>query len=278
MRRVHGTVLLTVCGMGGCAGTHEAAPPLVVQAPTVPITVVQSAAEGPPVEPAPARVAASASTPQQQAPAWREVFPHVQVHAGEKAVRFDGLVPIDAHDEKSPWVFLEVAVCTPDTKEHEALVMTQAKAANVHAALLLVGLEPGHPGRWKFENDQLVPIAPEGPRVKVAISFKDGAGVERTYSPEEMVVNAHDASRFGSKRPGHWVFAGSQIIKRMGKEFYDADPAGTLVGLTTFGSETVAWSEMISHEAAIEEPAWIADARTVPPAGTPVTVTITPAE
>jgi hypothetical protein len=253
---------------------------MVVQAPPAEIRVVEPAIE-PPATPAPAPAGAAkspeASAPSE-APAWREVFPHVQVHTGEKALRFDGFVPIDAHDPVTPIVYLEVAVCTTDTKEHEALVVTQAKAANVHAALLLVGLEPGHPGKWKFENDRLVPIAPEGPAVAVTISFKDAQGIERSLTPQEMVVHERDKRHFGEARPGRWVFAGSQIVKRMGKEFYDADPAGTLVGLTTFGSETVAWSEMISHEATLEEPVWIADAATVPAAGTPVIVTIRKAE
>lgn len=239
--------------------------PTVVEAPPVQIRVVEPAA-APPVEPAPAAEPAAVG--------FREVFPNVQLDAQARAVRFEGVVPIDAHDVNAPWVFLEVVVCTPDTKEHEALVMTRALASHVHAALLLAGLEPGRPARWKFENNELSSLPPEGPEVRVVVSYRDADGVERAYTPQEMIVNAQNSVSFASASRGRWVFAGSQIVQRLGREAYDADAAGTLVGLASFGSETVAWSEVISHEAGVEEPTWIADKRTTPRAGTPVTVTI----
>jgi hypothetical protein len=207
---------------------------------------------------------------------YREVFPHVRFDAKAKSVQFDGVVPIDAHDANSPWVFLEVVVCTADTKEHEALVVTEAKASHVHAALLLAGLLPGKPGRWTFENDKLKPIAPEGDALRVTLTARMPDGSTKALKPEEMIVHAQSGRHFGEVggRSGRWVFAGSQIVTRAGKEWYDADGAGTLIGLTTFGSETIAWSEVISHEAAVEEPVWIADSKATPPVGTPMTVTI----
>jgi hypothetical protein len=229
-----------------------------------------AAEQGAAVEAAPVGWVDAAGVP----PGFREVFPGVRVDAGSKVVQFDGEVPIDAHDERAPWVFLEVVVCTPDTKEHEALVVTRARASHVHAALLLVGLEPSAPGRWKYEDNVLKPIAPTGERVDVQISYGGEDGAERVLTPQEMIVNAVDAKRFGEAREGRWVFAGSQLIARGGREVYDADGAGTLIGLATFGSETVAWSEVISHEAAVEEPVWVADKRTTPRMGTAVTVTI----
>ena len=63
---------------------------------------------------------------------------------------------------------------------------------------------------------------------------------------------------------------------RQGRERYEAQGAGTLIGLTTFGTETIAWREVISPEASIQEPEWIADKAVVPAMGTPVTVRIRP--
>jgi hypothetical protein len=51
-----------------------------------------------------------------------------------------------------------------------------------------------------------------------------------------------------------------------------------LVGLTTFGSEVVAYPDLYSHDSAVEEPMWIADPERVPPFETPVTVRLTPVE
>ena len=74
-----------------------------------------------------------------------------------------------------------------------------------------------------------------------------------------------------------WVFAGSVIATRQGREVYDADGAGTLIGLCTFGSEVIAWHDTFSPEAAVDEPVWIADPKKVPAPGTAVVVRIRPA-
>lgn len=260
------SLLLLACG--STPSRQDPVPePIVAAAPPAEIRVVEPALE-PPADPAPVDVP---TTPDAE---WRDAFPHVRVNAAGNAVRFDGVVPIDAHDRRAPWVFLEVVVCSPDTKEHEALVMTEAIPSHVHAALLLVGLEPGSPGDWTVDNDQLRATPPRGDELRVTLTFHDDHGVEHSVRPEDMVVNAHTGARFGAARAGKWVFAGSRIISREGERLYDADGAGTLVGLTTFGSETVAWSEVISPEAGVEEPVWIADAKTTPPVGTRITVTI----
>lgn len=279
------SIVLVIAALLGACGSPPKTPQVSEAAPS-PDPVVPSpaptqppppSADASPPSPAPVVDPPAAGTKAVDAaePAgFREVFPHVRVDIKEKIVQFDGIVPIDAHDENAPWVFLEVVACSPDTKEHEALVMTQAKASHVHAALLLIGTHPGTPGKWKFENEQIIPIAPTGDVLRVELRFRTVDGLEKSFTPQEMIVNAKDQRKFGEGRDGRWVFAGSQMITRGGREWYDADGAGTLVGLTTFGSETIAWSEMISPEAAVEEPSWIADKATVPPAGTAITVTI----
>ena len=49
-------------------------------------------------------------------------------------------------------------------------------------------------------------------------------------------------------------------------------------GLATFGTETIALTDAISHASAIDEPVWIASRALVPPKGTPVIVRIERAE
>ena len=41
--------------------------------------------------------------------------------------------------------WLEQVACMVGTREHESLVVVEAKPSEVHAALLLLGLEPGTP-------------------------------------------------------------------------------------------------------------------------------------
>jgi hypothetical protein len=47
-----------------------------------------------------------------------------------------------------------------------------------------------------------------------------------------------------------------------------------VIGLTTFGSEMIAWRQVLSPESSISPPTWIADVKTVPKAGTAVVVRV----
>ncbi|MGE3109196.1 MAG: YdjY domain-containing protein [Phycisphaerales bacterium] len=207
----------------------------------------------------------------------RELFPGVFVDLMNKTVDFAGIVPIDVNDAAAPVVYVEVVACTPDTKEHESLVMTSVKPSNVHAALLLIGLQPGAPGRWDYQNEQLLSIDPTGDAVDVRVTFTDSGGVARSFSPQQMITDVAETRHFGDADGGHWVFAGSRLVTRQGREWYDADGAGMLVGLATFGAETIAWSKTFSPDSNLQQPEWIADRRVVPPAGTPVTILLRPA-
>ena len=71
-----------------------------------------------------------------------------------------------------------------------------------------------------------------------------------------------------------WVFAGSRMREFRGREVYDADGTGQLIGLHTFGSETIAWTRVESPEASVQEPLWLANNDVVPEIGAPVTVRV----
>jgi hypothetical protein len=209
----------------------------------------------------------------------RELFPGVRADVAARVVEFDGIVPIDCHDPASPEVFLEVTVCTPDTREHESLVMTRARPSHVHAALLAIGLKPGKPGSWRVEGKSLVAVPPEGDPVEVSIAYEDRPGHTIEAPASDWVKTAAAGGRFEPKNPGvRWVFAGSEFRKREGQEVYEADGAGALIGLTTFGSETIAWADTLSPESSVQDPDWIADPANVPKAGTKVVVRIRPAD
>jgi hypothetical protein len=216
--------------------------------------------------------------PQEQTPpepGLREVFPHVRVDRAAGLVEFDGVVPIDAHDPHTPIVYLEVMVCIPDTKEHETLLMTHAKPSHVQAAMLLIGLEPGSPGRWFVDGQGRVQsVPPTGDPVRVTFVYEDnGEAVE--VCPTRWVTDLDTGRPLTIEGGGPlFVFAGSRFVEYGGEEFYDADWAGTLIGLTTFGGEVIAWREVLSHDSAVQEPAWIADNTRVPEQWTPVAVRI----
>ena len=205
----------------------------------------------------------------------KALFPFVRADIAAKLIEIDGVVPIDCHDPKTPRVYLEVTVCSPDTKEHETLAMTKARPSHVHAALLAAGFTPGSPGSWKWDGKKLNAIAPTGDALEVLIAYKDDAGKEIEAPATSWILNPENGARFGK---GRFIFAGSGLVKRQGREMYDADGSGLLIGLTTFGSETIAWSEVISPEAEVSEPEWIADPKVVPKFGTPVVIRIRPGQ
>jgi hypothetical protein len=212
----------------------------------------------------------------------RQLFPHVRADLQARLVEFDGTVPIDCHDPQTPVVYLEVTVCTPDTKEHESLVVTPAKPSHVHAALLAAGYQPGKPGSWTWDGQMLSSVPPSGDSLAVSIAYRDAAGGAGGGRDVEVPATswirnaAASGQKFGASPGSRFVFAGSAMVTRQGREVYNSNGSGLLIGLTTFGSETIAWSEVISHEADIMAPEWIADASVVPRFGTPVVVRIRP--
>jgi hypothetical protein len=229
--------------------------------------------------PRPASADPPTATQTQVATGMRELFPHVRADVAAKIIEIDGTVPIDCHNAETPQVFLEVTVCTPDTKEHETLVVTKARPSHVHAALLALGLKPDKPGSWKWEDKKLIPIPPSGDPLEVTIAYTDKSGKEIEAPASDWVKMAESGGAFLPRNAGpKWVFAGSVFAKRDGEERYDADGSGVLIGLTTFGSEVVAWADTLSPESSIQDPDWIADPAKVPAAGTKVVVRIKPAK
>ncbi len=223
----------------------------------------------------------SAPSLRASEPVLIEMLPGVQVDLDRGMVEFDAVVAVDCHDPETPDVYLEVVCCTPDTREHEALVVSSTLPSSVHAALLAVGGSPGTPGTWRQEGMAVVPVPPTGERVRVTFLIAGADGTPRTHDPAEWIIQKDTGRTLRETLPGTgWVFAGSRLREFRGREVYDADGTGQLIGLHTFGSEAIAWLRLESPEAGIDEPQWMANAARVPPIGTPVTVRleVVPAE
>lgn len=202
-----------------------------------------------------------------------EILDGVRIDPERRLVEFDAVVAVDCHDPETPVVYLEVICCTPDTREHEALVVTRIPPSFVHAALLAVGGEPGRPGGWRREGETIVPTPPSGSRVLISFVVRDGAGREVVHDPAEWIVQLDTGRTLREVMADTaWVFAGSRLREFGGREVYDADGTGQLIGLHTFGSETIAWMHIESPEAAIDEPQWLTNNDLLPAIGTPVVV------
>lgn len=243
-------------GVAPVRTTHEAAPVSTVVAPPAPAPTT--------IEPAPVTPKPSSSL--------RDVFPHVRADVSAGIVEFDASVPIDAHDERTPLVYLEVVACPPDTKEHESLLVTNARGRDIHAALLMIGLQGGAPARWVWTGPSLVAHPPSGDAVEIIVAWGEGASARQDRITTWIISNRNQTSLDADG--GRFVFAGSRMVSRGGVERYEAEGAGTLIGLTTFGSEMIAWSNLYHHDSSIADPQWIANAATMPPRGTRVVVRI----
>jgi hypothetical protein len=167
--------------------------------------------------------------------------------------------------------WLEQAVCAAGTRDHEALLAVRVPASRIHAALLLLGAGPGAPGRWEQAADGSVErIAPSGEALEILVRLQ---GRDRPLSDW-----VHDPVRGRPFPEQPWVFAGSRELADAGTArglpSYAADRSGSVVGIVTFGDETIAFREVLSDRAEVDAPAWQARTGAMPAAGTPVTLVV----
>ncbi len=211
-------------------------------------------------------------------PEWVALSPKVRVARAAGLVEFDAVAVLVEG-------FLEQFVCTASTREHESLFVFEGKASEIHAALLVAGLVPGAPGGWREPADDaeaieagFVALAPHGPEVSVEVVLADGSrhGIASfaRLSPVAFDSDADDG-RAPPAPPSRFVFAGSRFRARAdGGERYLADDSGSLVGLVTFGDETIAALEVIPDQASVAAPVFEGDPSRMPAPGSRVVIRI----
>src|SRR4051794_16484744 len=122
---------------------------------------------------------------------------------------------------------LEHLMCLKGTKEHEAILATEAQPRQIHAGLLLTGAEPGHPVRFlpKFEPPTGTPLAIE---LQWESGGKTGLADARRWLKDEK-----------TRKPlaQDWVFAGSELfVDPVTKKTIYAADEGDLITVANFGS------------------------------------------
>jgi hypothetical protein len=194
----------------------------------------------------------------------------LRIDAPKGIVEFDGrispMILTGAHGRGH--FLLEQFVCAAGTKDHESLIVTAVKPSAIHAALLAAGGEPGAPVTWVLKGDTPTPVPPHGTALTVEFYVENDTAID----PRTWVIDAETKAQLTG---GGWVFAGSTQKTARGTPFYEADAAGTLVGLAGFGSETIAWSEPISDQEDAGELKWVANREVIPAGDTPVRVRVT---
>ena len=227
----------------------------------------------PSARPKPAqREAVDGVAPPPRPSNWTALTPLVRVDRDARMVEFDAVAVLDVG-------FLEQLVCMVGTREHESIFAFEGKPSEVHAALLVVGAEPGRPGRWRevalADGSVTIEGVPaEGTEVALEVELPDGSARPIEWfmraSPISSTTNAAPPSRF--------VFAGSRFLRnpRTQEERYAADGSGSLVGLVTFGDETIGAVEVIPDSAQAAAPVWEVFSERVPAPGTRVKIRARP--
>jgi len=184
------------------------------------------------------------------------------------SVEIDAITPLE-----EGW--LEQVACAPNTREHESLLVIEAKPSQVHAALLMAGFEPGSPGRWTYENKSFGAVDPIGEKLELFVRYPDETGADIEQSIRQWMRDPREPDRQPDQP---WVFGGSSIQPNppsMGPgEHYVADFSGSIIGIVTFGDEVIGYGRVLSDQDAVQDPSWEANPDTMPPPGTKVTLII----
>jgi hypothetical protein len=202
--------------------------------------------------------AATDGSPSESVTGLRKFATGVRIDWQERVIEVDAEVAL----REGP---LELLACSPQTREHESVLVVRARPMHIHQAMGLIGLEPGNPVRFDAESDKVLP--PSGTPLYVAVRL--GRGKEA-----EVVAAGALMRRSGGGEPPEdlpWVFAGSRTF-RSGR--FGADADGTVVCVVDFDTALVALGALHSAD---NDQLWLeANTPAIPPRGTPCTLIIAP--
>jgi len=162
--------------------------------------------------------------------------------------------------------FLEMFACTPDTREHESILVLEAAPSTIHLGLLLLGLEPGNPMTYDKTVDPPKLVHATGPKVEVFVVY--------TVNENEREVPANRwvrDTKTGQIMEGNtWLFTGSVVSELDGEKMYLADTNGTALSLVNFGDDLLALPNDLTQDNASHGKIWAPRGRAIPKVGTPV--------
>jgi hypothetical protein len=166
---------------------------------------------------------------------------------------------------------LEFLVCKGDTKTHESILTTDAEARMLHAGLLMLGLTPGKPAKWVYdeEGDQTKAIAPRGGELRITLRWKDKEGKVHEadagswLKPSGKVADSPPLTK--------WVFVGSEVLPD-GR--YWADDEGQVISVANFASSVIDVPFESSSRNVLSQ--YAAKREAIPSRQTPVEVVIAP--
>lgn len=186
----------------------------------------------------------------------RQFAPGVHIDWQARAIEVDAKVAFRAGP-------LELLACSPQTREHESVLVVDARPMHIFQAMGLIGLEPGHPVRYVAETESTE--APTGQPVALSVRFGQGDSARVRPARELMRL-------VGEKRPPdelRWVFAGSRTFSN-GR--FGADADGTVACVVDFDTALIALDTLHSAD---NDKLWLeANTPAIPPIGTPCRLVI----
>lgn len=218
----------------------------------------------------------SEKAPADLADKIRAIFPGITINSEESFVDVQSVVCLAEG-------YLEVIACAKDSREHESIVMVEAKPSHIHAALLLIGAQPGNPAMRKPVNEEgtrWVDIPPRGQAVKVTLLIPDEKGVltERPISdflsPSKDESGLPEVDKAEEKFPHSFLFAGSHTHQEGDTKTYLGDVNGNVISISTFGDEVLCLTGQHAQEN--HALSWQINTDTVPAIGTKVTLRLRP--
>ncbi len=158
---------------------------------------------------------------------------------------------------------LELAVCSPRTREHESVLAVKSRPLHVFQAMGLIGLEPGSPARYDQASKRWEP--PRGDALR--LSVRCGGDEKQEVLPVEAWML--DVESMKPVETLNWVFAGSRTYES-GR--FGADVDGTVVCVVDFDTALITVGELHSAD---DDQLWLAaNTDAIPPIGTACTLFI----
>ena len=171
-------------------------------------------------------------------------MPGVAINLKAHCVDIEGKICLDKG-------MLELVACTKGTKEHESIVVIEARPMHIHTALLLLGAKPGNPAMRKpldEQKEQWIDIPPGGSAMDVLLVFPDKAGKLAEHPISEFITRSSAESgvrreaaankEVDRKFPHTFLFAGSQLVDDgPGPRKYLSDLSGNVISIATFGDD-----------------------------------------
>jgi hypothetical protein len=155
---------------------------------------------------------------------------------------------------------LEHLLCASHSKEHESILATDAAPRFIHAGLILIASEPGHPVRYKPEVEP-----PAGPKISIELEWLNEKGELQKADARDWVRD----EKTGKPLETTWVFAGSELFQDPDtkKVIYAAD-AGDLFTVANFPAAIL--DLPITSSSSDNERSFAAATPKIPPRETPV--------